>query len=104
MKTSIGKFMLVMAIGVAFLVSGSPAFAKEPSKKVMYRDLNLSQAADVSLLYERIRQAARLVCSDRHFPMVHGCFTAAVEQAVRDVNDVALTAVHEGRNKTLASR
>jgi UrcA family protein len=104
MKTSIGKFMLVMAIGVAFLVSGSPAFAEEPSKKVMYGDLDLGQPADVSLLYERIRKAARLVCSDRLFPSLHRCIAAAVEQAVRDVNDVALTAVHEGNNRTVASR
>jgi UrcA family protein len=92
----------------ACLLAGSWALAPAaypatvPSALVRYADLDLNQARDVSVLYSRIRSAAREVCAPYEtagslLPSAawHGCFTQAVANAVRRVDRPLLTAYHQ---------
>jgi UrcA family protein len=83
----------------------SAEFEKGSSAKVKYRDLDLSSADGVRVLYKRIEGAARRVCNEDALqgdPMWHShwryCFKTAVANAVKDVNNQWLTAMYQEKN------
>lgn len=72
------------------------------SVTVRYDDLNLSTQSGVTHLYARISGAAKTVCSDpggASWPLirqqVQRCKAAAIDAAVKSVNNRILTAMHE---------
>jgi UrcA family protein len=72
------------------------------SVTVRYDDLNLSSQSGVTHLYSRISRAARSVCKDpgaTTWPQVREqvqrCKAAAIDAAVKKVNNRILTAMHE---------
>jgi len=82
-----------------------------PTKTVRFDDLNITETAGAKILYNRIRAAARKVCdvSIDGDPILRlaaqQCFDKAVDQAVRDVNAPALSALRFGSaNVRLASK
>jgi len=95
--------------GLAMLCVGASiprAFAEVPtipgtSVKVKYGDLDLNTHSGTEALYKRIQHAARGVCNqdtDSSDPMRfshwHFCYNTAVANAVRDVKNQNLTAMH----------
>jgi len=111
MKTPIAGIVCSVMLGIASLVPASPAVAADYGKKVTFDDLDLDQPADVRAMYERIRAAARFVCRHDLYPWdgqwashYKNCIEGAVDKAVRNVNNVSLTALHEGKTRRVASR
>jgi UrcA family protein len=99
-KTQITKAFGALVIGVTFL---SAAQASQPvvdnalTAKVQFADLNLDSNAGAKILYSRLREAARDVCS----PLLgqdlaskarwNKCYEGAIAAAVVKINSAALT-------------
>ena len=82
------------ALGVA-----NDASAALPDVTVSYRDLNLTQPADVQTLYQRLKNAAAAVCGQvsaaelsRHAAYTR-CYQTALESAVVEVRSPELLAL-----------
>ena len=106
MNTKLNMIVCALAVTAALGFTGS-AVAQDstsaiPSEVVHYSDLNLSTAAGVHSLYERIQDASMRVC--RHISPVGvlnlKCRAALAEAAVADVNSPALTALQTGKAPT----
>jgi UrcA family protein len=76
------------------------AHAASPDVVVSYRDLDLSSAADMHVLYHRLHLAADRVCIDvpsieltRH-AAYRRCVQAALDHAVASVHSPALSSIH----------
>lgn len=70
---------------------------------VSYHDLDLSRAEDASMMYRRLKDAARKVCTraDGGFgdPAVYlHCTRDALVGAIRDLHSPAVTALYEGEH------
>ena len=93
--------LLAAVTGGNVLAGGSPA---EPSKTITHSDLNLSSAAGVAVLYQRIERAAEEVCQ---LPMgtkmlrleveIKACRADAADRAITQANLPALSALHLAR-------
>jgi UrcA family protein len=76
------------------------------STVVKYADLNIANPQDAATLYSRIRKAAEGVCwrSEGNAHMVYGETTICVHKAIADsvtaVNQPALSAVYNAKNRT----
>jgi UrcA family protein len=111
MQHSTRTVSLMFGAAAAALVFSGFANAKdatrvgtEPAKiEISYADLNLSQTDKASELYTRIERAARNVCHVATGPDAHAlmlerrCVATAVSDAVQDVGNANLTAVHYAR-------
>jgi UrcA family protein len=71
------------------------------SVTVKYADLNLDHAADIGVLYHRIRLAAGIACGESHLtgshislPAWEQCVRLAVDDAVAKLDRPALSAYH----------
>jgi UrcA family protein len=102
-RSSIRPVALVLVGG---LLAGGQALAADESDartmSVTYRDLNLSTLAGANSLYQRIRGAARVVCSQPEYGLrsqrlYKDCYTDAISGAVAAVNNPNLTAVYHGQ-------
>lgn len=103
----------VVAFGVAALSWG--AAMAHPSAQndaeiakavVNYTDLDLSKAADVRSLYERLQRASAQVCGDykdlRSLAMKRSydvCYQESLSRAVDEVNHSAVTAMFAADNR-----
>ena len=109
--SKLAKPLLTAGIAALFISSAPHAFAadsdyqKGSSVKVKLTDLDLGTAEGVQVLYKRIEKAARRVCNDDAEPgdpRWHShwryCYKTAVANAVRDVNNQWLTAMHQEKN------
>ncbi len=93
-----------LAIGgllLAAAFTSLPAHADAPALRVKVGDLDLSHAAGVAILYQRLQFAAQEVCGpssvtgSRLGVSAHqACVNDAVENAVQQLNRPALTAYH----------
>jgi UrcA family protein len=87
--------VLVVPLGLAHAATPAQAAA---ATVVSYGDLNLASADGTRALYHRIAAAARQVCplpDSRDLQQVssaEACRAAAIERAVRDVNNQQLAA------------
>lgn len=111
MMTKIEKMLKTVGTCLFVIALTGTAYADEPGMKIDYRNLDLNRADDVAQLYERIQKAAKQVCSDasaswdsHKIASYKRCVEAAVTLAVRDVNNLTLTALHEGFGEDVASR
>ncbi len=108
MTTSTGKHLTRTAL-VVLLVGSGTAFADAAQPKpfdpapitVRYHDLNLASPEGARVLYGRITVAARKICGPnfaQFYPGVRSkwkdCYKATVDDAVKQVNAPALTALH----------
>jgi UrcA family protein len=70
-----------------------------PAKRVSFADLDISKPADAKILYGRIVAAAHEVCTLsgykdlRAMQRVNGCVDRAINNAVKDVDSPALSAL-----------
>jgi len=96
------------ALAIVFATAVLPAAADsrlvEESFEVRYSDLDLDKEAGVASLYTRLRNAAEQVCDTGVGPQAlffssseRACVTAALDQAVANVDRPALTAYHAAR-------
>ena len=106
-----GKYVIAMTLTTALLGASGPSIAEETGKTVSYADLDLSNTADVIIVYERIQDAARMVCNDSAAPWdgqrtkhFNRCFRDTIDAAVQDVNNFELTALHQRIRKEVAER
>lgn len=79
-----------------------------PRVVVRYHELDLSRQDGARVLYKRIQRAAVTVCSHSVIPftipnlMRSPCYRDAIENAVAQVNNAQLYAIHRGRSTPVA--
>jgi UrcA family protein len=100
-----GLAMFCVGAGVPHAFAAVPDL-QGTSLKVKFGDLNLANSGGVETLYKRIERAARRVCdidSEQSDPSRQShwryCYKTAVANAVQDVNNQNLTAMHREKNK-----
>ncbi len=100
-KLSTLVFGMAITLAVLTASAGPQGTILSRSEVVRFSDLNLSSDEGVRTLYQRIRGAARKVCSDAadrggslKEPTYYACVSKAVDDAVSQVNKPALTAMH----------
>jgi UrcA family protein len=113
-RNVIGKLWMIGMIGIAAAggaftadagVVARPAARQVDTRSVTvrYADLDLSEQAGVESLYQRLRTAARHVCGSKETRYLEAvrdwrrCHNTALEQAIKEVANERLTAVHEDR-------
>jgi UrcA family protein len=102
--------VLLVGCGTALADSARPTTLNPAPITVRYGDLNLANPEGARVLYRRISVAARNACGPNFaqwYPGVRAawkeCYKATVDQAVKQVNAPALTALH-GSVLNVASR
>jgi UrcA family protein len=93
-------FLLCGAIALCTLqVTAQAATDGLPSKRVSYADLDISKPAGAKILYGRIVSAAQQVCALNGYKdlgtmqRVNGCVDRAINNAVKQVDSPALSAL-----------
>ena len=107
------KFINVVTACIIALALGAPSIAvaeadaglKGISKKVSYSDLNLDREEGAAVLYQRLKSAARHVCSTRTLVLrgsLHeakerqACYRDTLDAAVSQVNNQHVNKIHAG--------
>ncbi len=96
----------VVALGLSTVAFGANAGEANdvPSRTVRYADLDLNSQKGVTVLYNRIREAAEQVCGYQGLePLamaapVKACVDRAVASGVRAINNARLTHLYDSRN------
>ena len=95
---------LAILVATAVLPAAADGRFVEESLEVRFTDLDLDKEAGVANLYVRLRNAAEQVCSLGSGPSglflsssQRACVTAALEEAVANVDRPAVTAYHAAR-------
>lgn len=95
------SLVAMLAVSPLAFADGAPPRTLDPAVTIRFNDLNLSTPQGARVLYGRIRVAAQRVCGPSFSVWDAGrwakwkvCYNQAVETAVREVNQPALTAVH----------
>ena len=97
--------LVVSAIFVVLAPSLSVVSAADPdsaSRTVRFADLNISNPSGAQALYMRILGAAQVVCSYHSFATdadKAGCVRDAIADAVTKIDQPALSAVYNAKNK-----
>ena len=106
-ESKIVKGVIATVAVIAFSV---PAIAaadelKGRSEKVVYSDLNVVKESGAQALYSRLQRASKRVCGVESYKNAGGirimseqrdCFRNAMNEAVAQINNPTLTAIHEG--------
>jgi len=98
----------LVASAIFGVLAASPSIvsAADPNsaiRTVKFADLNISGASGAHVLYMRILAAAQVVCSYNSFATDAGkarCVRDAIADAVTKINQPALSAVYNAKNKT----
>ena len=110
MKTYCKSSFRAIMIGVVLITLSNPSLAESSNRKIGYTDLDLEQQADVAVLYDRIKTAARIVCTDSkatwgfHRKAFNRCYLKTVDKAVTGMNNSILTSLHKGQEVKVARR
>ena len=110
MNSYLNKLVVITILSIALTGLSCPSIAGQFLKRVNYSNLNLDRPGDVTVLYERIQDAARLVCKDDtatwgfHRKAFNRCFERTMDKAVMRVGNGALTALHQGQIESVAKR
>jgi len=103
LENAIHATFLTTALLISIFIAGT-AFAGTPddvrTETVKFQDLNLNSEAGVETLYQRIKAAARRVCTDSEGGLssayaAQRCEEKAESRAVLDVNAPQLTAFYQ---------
>jgi UrcA family protein len=92
------------AVGVGGAGVASAAQPEAPSVTVGYRDLNLSQPADLRVLYARLQRASASVCEPAstlepaRYMVWKRCYQSALDSAVLSVRSPELLALYNTDN------
>jgi len=113
MNAAITKSAMALTLAIALAGFSAGALADRvgqlegtPKVVVNYEDLDISNPQGLEVLYTRIENASMEVCGyDRlHKELARqrrpeACYTAAVDDAIRQVNKPELTALHRVKAK-----
>jgi UrcA family protein len=91
---------VVLAASPSMVSAADPSFA---SRTVRFTDLNISSPSGAHALYMRILAAAQVVCSYDSFATdaeKARCVRDAIADAVTTINQPALSALYNAKNKT----
>lgn len=113
MNAVIKKSAVTFTLATALVGFSAAAFADRvgqlegtPKIVVDYGELDISNPEGLELLYTRIENAAMTVCGYDRLPKElarqrrpAACYTAAVDDAIRQVNKPQLTALHRAKVK-----
>jgi len=110
MKTHTRQAFITIAAS-AVLAVAIPAAAGDKGVKISTDGLDLTTRADAEVLYTRIRQAARALCTaavttgdGKRFSKRRDCIEETVDESVDRFNQPMLTAVHQRSAERVASR
>jgi UrcA family protein len=103
--------MTILALGLTLQSAYAASPRDPPSRTVQFADLDLSRIQDAAVLYDRLRAAAKAVCTPlddlqivRHMNF-KGCVKSAISSAVAKVDQPTLTAYYKaqtsGHNSTV---
>jgi UrcA family protein len=102
---------LTILVAAAVLPAAADGRFVEESLEVRYTDLDLDKEAGVANLHARLRNAAEQVCSLGSGPSAlilssneRACVTAALGQAVANIDRPALTAYHAAKASQAGAR
>jgi UrcA family protein len=102
---------LTIVFATAVLPAAADSRLVEESLEVRYTDLDLDKEAGVASLYTRLRNAAEQVCDTGLGPQAlflsssqRACVTAALDEAVANIDRPALTAYHAARTSQAGVR
>ena len=114
MKSAIRITVVAVLLGsVSAVATAGNASDEVPQRTVQYSDLNLASPSGVTVLYQRIRAAARAVCEPLIFSDLQWraegqhCTHEALQRAVYEVNAPLLTGYYLAKNRpavTVAQR
>ena len=98
---------LCAGLSIAMTTVHAGPIDEPPSMTVNFSDLDLSKPVGANILYQRIQQAARIVCErylardPRKANAERVCYEAAVANAVSQINRREVLAVHQAANLRL---
>ena len=102
--------MMIFVLGLGYQLGNAASPGDVPSVTVHFADLDLSHSQGVTVLYRRLKEAAKTVCAaldDRDVERqmrFEACWHGALSKAVTKVDQPALTAYYQaqfkGRNAT----
>ncbi len=125
-KSLVATFVVIVIGGPAVVLAGTPSYSvnlseiqrlivalpwidqaniEGPKTTVSYADLNLESEEDVQVLYRRLQQASREVCSPKSLknirsPFVNyessACYRHTLSDAVDNFDNDDLTRIHAG--------
>jgi UrcA family protein len=102
---------LTILVATVALPTAADSRLVEESIEVRYSDLDLDKEAGVANLYVRLKNAAEQVCDIGYRPPAlflssswRACVTAALDEAVANVDRPALTAYHAARASSGGAR
>lgn len=110
MKTYYKHSIQAVILSMVLLGTSNNSPAGGYYKKIGYSDLNLEQPADVGVLYERIKSAAQVICTDStaiwgyHRKSYNRCFKKTVDKAVKSIDNSVLTKLHQGQEQAVTKR
>lgn len=106
----------IVAVAVGVVLTGCHVLANAGDREsaaqvrsviVRYAELDLSKPQGIDVIYRRIQAAAKQVCrADTSVTALYDrasqniCYRDAIERAVRQVNLVALTALHRAKTSS----
>ena len=98
--------LTVFAFGLPITANAAaPSQFESVSVTVSYSDLNVDDADGARVLYARLKRATREACnveslkvvgSVRRYAQSMDCYNAALETAVKTVDNDTLTSIHNG--------
>ncbi|HEY5755801.1 MAG TPA: UrcA family protein [Steroidobacter sp.] len=114
MNTGIIKSAVTLTLATALVGFSAASFADRvgelegtPKIVVNYDELDISNSEGLELLYTRIENAAMSVCGYDRLPKElarqrrpAACYHAAVDDAIKQVNQPTLTALHRTKSKS----
>ena len=102
--------MMIFVLGLGHQLGNAAPPGDVPSVTVHFADLDLSHSQGVTVLYRRLKEAAKTLCAAQEGRDVErqmrfeACWQAALSKAVTKVDQPALTAYYQaqfkGRNAT----
>jgi UrcA family protein len=84
----------LMLLGTSATTLAASRVGEIPTKKVSFRDLDLTTANGAQALYGRLMGAAREVCRGADLGSINACRTRAVDDAVRTIGNPLLSSIH----------
>ncbi len=107
-KSLVATFVVIVLGGPAVVLADTPSyidFVEGPKTTVSYADLNLESEEDVQVLYSRLQEASREVCSPKSLknirsPFVNyessACYRHTLSDAVDNFDNDDLIRIHAG--------
>lgn len=107
MQSTVHRALLTVTLAAICAIADAGTPDESARYTVRFADLDLTRSADVVVLYQRIRAAAREVCQalrEHDLTLLaasRSCAVNAIERAVGDVNSPTLSRYHQMKTEAL---